>query len=237
MSDLIYLKGTPKELKPIIMQIMGLYQLLESKDLGTFYVDDNSSPPPVKRRGRPKICLYFEQDTDFKATGTRSTKAHGRRRRRGTISFRLMNETPATFSQGNQRSIAQKIKDVFGANGGYIWNKGKDLYAYTDWDLGYQLELLCKSQTEARRITTSILSIQGHTPDWKKLTHSEAVMQEAKYPILPAKKIIAGKEVQPMEERPVVDVRFRYAYAIVDGLVEPINLYDRTTKLTNTAVV
>lgn len=236
MSDLIYLKGTPKELKPIIIQLMGIYQLIESKDIGSFYVDDNGSPP-VRRRGKPKICLYFQQDTNFKATGIQSTKPHGRRRRDGLISFRLMNETPATFTEGNQRAIAQKIKDIFGANGGYNWQKGKDLYAYTDWDLGYQLELLCRSQAEARRIITSVLSIQNHVPDWIKLTHSEAALPDAKYPIIPAKKIVAGKEVQPIEQRPIVDVRFRHAYAIVEGLIDPINLYDRTTKRTNTLVI
>lgn len=235
MTDRIILKGNSKLLMPVITEIMAVHQLLEQKDIGTIYADDNTSPP-VKRRGRPKINLYFMQDTNFKKTGTQSTTPHGRRRERGLISFRLMNETPQTFSEANQKAIGLKIKQIFGSNGGYIWEKGKDLYAYTDWDLGYQLELLTRTETEARRIVTSVLSIQNHKPNWVKLTHSNAVEPSLKYPLLPAKKTVAGKEVQPWEQRPVVDVRFQYAYAVVEGLFDPIDLYDRTHKLKNPAV-
>lgn len=236
MTDRIILKGNSNLLKPVITQILATHQLLESKDIGTFYIDDNSSPP-VKRRGKPKITLIFLQDTNFKATGTRSTTPHGKRRVKGVISFRLMNETSTTFSEANQKTIANKIKEVFGANDGYKWQKGKEVYAYTDWDLGYQLELLCRSETEARRVITSVLSIQNHTPSWANLTHSEAAQPELKYPILPGKKIVAGKEVQLIEQRPIVDVRFQYAYATVDGIAEPIGLYDRRHKLKDVAVL
>ena len=236
MSDRVILKGSSKLLQPLITEVLAMHQLLESKDIGTFYADDNYMPP-VKRRGRPKVILYFEQDTNFRPTGTQSTTPHGRRRKRGTIGFRLMNETPASFTEGNQKAIANKIKEIFGANGGFVWTKGKDMYAYTDWDMGYQFELLCRSETEARRTITAVLSIQGHTPDWAKLTHSEATRPDVKYPVLPPSKIIAGKEVQLIEQRPVVNVRFRYAYAVIDGLVEPVDLYDRKNKLPNPVVI
>lgn len=236
MADKIILKGYPNQLKPLITHLIAVRELLEEKDIGTFFVDDKFSPP-VKRRGRPRVFLYFQQDTNFKPTGTQSTVPHGRRRRDGVISFRLMDETPTTFTEANQKAIANKIKQIFGANGGFVWTKGKDMYNYTDWDMGYQLELLCRTETEARRLITAVLSVQNHTPDWAKLTHSEASRPDAKYPILPPKKVIAGKEVQLIEQRPIVDVRFRYSYASVEGLIDPISLYDRTAKLKNVAVI
>lgn len=234
-SESIKVQGTKKELMQLIPQLVALRTLIESRDIGTVFIDDNASPP-VRRRGKPKISLYFVQDSNFKSTGTQSTKSHGKRRRDGVISFRLMDESPATFSEANQKAIAQRIKQVFGANGGFVWEKGKDLYAYTDWDLGYQLELLTKTETEARRITTSVLSIQGHTPDWSKFTHSKATQPESKYPVVPGRKIIAGQEVELIEQRPVVDVRFHYAYATVEGLIDPIGLYDRRGKLKSVVI-
>lgn len=236
VDENIILSGTKEDLMERIPPLLDFLQLIESKDIGTFFVDDKFSPQ-IRRRGRPRVFLYFQQDTNFKPTGTQSITSHGKRRRDGVISFRLMDETPATFSEANQKAIAQKIKQVFGANNGFVWTKGKDMYNYSDWDLGYQFELLCRTETEARRIITAVLSIQNHTPDWIKLTYSKASHPDAKYPILPSKKIIAGKEVQPIEQRPVVDVRFRYAYVSIEGLIDPISLYDRTAKLKNPVVI
>lgn len=235
-EDLIYLRGTPKELRPVITALMAQYQLLANKDIGTIYADC-SDTPPVRRRGKPQICLYFQQDTDFKPIGTQSTRPHGRRRRDGVISFRLMNETPQTFTEANQTAIAQRIKQVFGANDGYVWQKGKELYNYTDWDMGYQLELLCRSNVEAKRVITSVLSVQNHTPNWLKLTHSEPDQADAKYPIVPAPIIVGGKQVQPIEHRPRVDVRFRHSYAVIEGLIDPVHLYDRKNKLAKALVI
>lgn len=235
MEDKIILKGNTKLLKPVITEIMALHQIIASKDIGTVLVTQKGTPP-VTRRGKPKIVLFFLQDSNFTRTGTRSTKPRGARLTEGVISFRLMNENEATFTEANQRTIANRIKDIFGANNGYVWAKGKDLYAYTHWEMGYQFELLTKTESEARRIITSVMSIQSHTPNWAFLTKSNAVVEELRYPVVPPAEIIAGKSVVPQESRPKVDVRFRYAYAELDGLKEPIELYDRTRKLSKALV-
>lgn len=236
MSDLIYLKGTPKELKPIIMQIMGIYQLLESKDVGTIYayVNDLNS---VKRKEKPKVTLYFLEDTNFNKKAPPNKIYEGRRRQEGVIRFRLMNETTQSFSKANGVTLATKIKEVFGSNQGFVWNKGKTLYSYNDWERGYQFQLLCKTKTEAKRIITAVHSLQNHTPDWENFNTVENDLEDIKYPADPGNHTVMGELAPLPKERPIVDVRFQYAYVKLDGVIEPITLYDRKHKRKNPLVV
>lgn len=229
MSDLIYLKGTPKELKPIIMQIMGMYQLLESKDVGTIYAYTNDLNS-VKRVGKPKITLYFLEDSNFNKKAPPNKIAEGRRRQEGVIRFRLMDETTQSFSKGNGVALGTKIKEVFGHNQGFVWNKGKTLYSYNDWERGYQFQLLCKTKTEAKRIITAVHSLQNHTPDWKNFNIVENDVESIKYPEDPGNHIVMGETIPLPKERPIVDVRFQYAYVKLDGVIEPVTLYDRRNK-------
>lgn len=235
MSDLIYLKGTPKELKPIIMQIMGMHQLLESKDVGTIYaaVNDLNS---VRRIGKPKVTLYFLEDSNFNKKAPPNKISEGRRRQEGVIRFRLMNETTQSFSKTNGVALGTKIKEVFGSSNGFIWNKGKTLYSYTDWERGYQFQLLCKTKSEAKKIITAVHSLQNHIPDWKYFNTVENEEELTKYPENPGNHIVMGETIPLPKERPVVDVRFQYAYVKLDGVIKPITLYDRKNKRENALV-
>lgn len=214
---------------PVITQIMAMHQLLEQKDIGIIYADV-SQKNTVLRKKKPQLVLYFREDSNFRPTGTRSTVPHGRKRDDGVISFRLMDETTYTFTEANGTALGNKIKEVFGANGGFIWNKGKTYYSYTDWDKGYQLQLLCRNSTEAKRITTATLSIKNDIPNWKNLQQVKNDQESLAYPVAPGTEIIMGETVQKPEERPIVDVRFQYAYVKLDGVREPVNLYDRLGK-------
>ena len=229
MTDRIILKGNSKLLMPVITQIMAVHQLLEQKDVGTIYADV-SQKNTVERKKRPKLVLYFLEDTDFERTGRRSRTPHGRKRDDGVISFRLMDETTYSFTEANGRVLGQKVKETFGANGGFIWNKGKTYYSYSDWAKGYQLQLLCKNSTEAKRIVTTTLSIKGHTPGWGNLQQIKNDQEDLKYPATPGTEIIMGETINKPVERPIVDVRFQYAYVKLDGLETPVNIYDRTGK-------
>jgi hypothetical protein len=235
MSAPIILKGSSKLLKPVITEIMAIYQLLADKDMGTIYahVNDLNS---VRRKGKPKVLLYFIEDTDFNKLAPPNNIYEGRRRLDGVISFRLMDETTQTISKANATMIATQIKNVFGSNGGFVWNKGKTMYTYTEWEKGYQFQLLCKTPTEAKRIIRSTLSLQNHAPIWKYFNTVENDEELIKYPEVPGTQVIMGEVIPIPKERPLVDVRFQYGYIKLDGVNEPINLYDRRSKLPRTLV-
>ncbi len=235
MSAPIILKGSSKLLKPVITEIMAIYQLLEDKDMGTIYAYTNDLNS-VRRKGKPKVLLFFIEDTNFNKLAPPNNIYEGRRRAEGVISFRLMDETTQTISKANATMIATQIKNVFGSNGGFVWNKGKTMYTYTDWEKGYQFQLLCKTPTEAKRIIRSTLSLQNHAPIWKYFNIVESEEELIKYPEVPGTQVIMGEVVPIPKERPLVDVRFQYAYIDLDGLKEPINLYDRRSKLPRTLV-
>jgi hypothetical protein len=110
------------------------------------------------------------------------------------------------------------------------------MYTYTDWERGYQFQLLCKTETEAKRIVVSTLSLQNHAPNWKCFNTVKNDEELTKYPEVPGTQLIMGEVVPIPRERPLVDVRFQYGYIKLDGVKEPINLYDRRSKLPRTLV-
>jgi hypothetical protein len=235
MSDRIILKGHTKLLKPVITKIMAIHQLLDSKDIGTIY-GANNELNSVRRAGMPKVTLYFIEDSNFNKLAPPNNIYEGRRRSEGIISFRLMNETAQTISKANATTIATKIKQVFGSSGGFVWNKGKTMYSYSDWNSGYQFQLLCKNSTEAKRIVTSTLLLQGHIPNWEYFNTIKNDEELTKYPEVPGTQLVMGEVIPIPKQRPLVDVRFQYAYMRLKGVMQAINLYDRRDKLPRTLV-
>jgi len=233
MDERIILKGNSKLLKPVITQLMATHQLLENLDIEGGYSDDKEMV--AGRRYHPQIRIYFREDTDFKP-GDNQQKGRGQNRRSGRQAFRLMNETSETISKGELTNIGRRIKDIFGANGGYVWNKGKELYCYADWNKGYQLQILAKTKSQAGDLVTKILSLQNHSPEWKYLTRTENALEQEAYPEISIKKTMLGEEYTLPTVRPLVDVRFTYAEAKIHRLVPAIILYDRRKKKQNSLV-
>lgn len=236
MKRSIVLAGQTSQLQPLITQLMAFYQLLEGLDIGE---GGGSEPKPYypERENKPLVELFFLEDTSFQPgvkssqstlPGTKPNSIY--RRTEGRISFRIMEEESHTFSSANATSIANKIKQVFGANNGFVWQKGKEMYSYTRWEQGYQLQLLCKSKVHAKSIVTNVLSIQNHTPSWKWFNSIENEAPFERYPAVPPKITTLGQTVETPRSRPVVDVRFQYALLRLGGLPQSITLYDRTGK-------
>lgn len=208
---------------------MAMHQLLESKDVGTIYAYTNDLNS-VRRKEKPKVTLVFLEDSNYNKTAPRNNIDEGRRRQEGVIRFRLMNETTQTFTKTNGITLGNRIKEVFGSGSGFVWNKGKTMYSYTDWEQGYQFQLLCKTEAEAKRIINAVHSLQFHTPNWKYFNTVKSDEEFIKYPEFPGNHIVMGEQLPLPKIRPLVDVRFQYAYVNLDGVKEPINLYDRTKK-------
>lgn len=172
------------------------------------------------RKFHPQIQLYFQEDVNDVEQGYSPVT--------GELSFRLMQESAETLTEVELQTYANRIRSNFAAAGGFVWRKGKLMAAYTDRRRGYQLQLLVRSEAEARRLVEQVLDLQGHTPDWKFLNLSENVEAAARYPTVPPTERILGRSRRMPRQRPIADVRFIYALCHVHGLPNPVVLVDRS---------
>jgi len=177
----------------------------------------------VRRRNKPKIVLQFLEDYTDIAPGYEAVS--------GSIGFRLMDYTASTINESIAKTFATRIKTAFGSGGGFIWKKGKVMCSYSDWAKGYQLQLLCRSETEGRRVVEQVLDIQNHSPEWSYLNVSENAESSQAYPTIPPQERIYGKTRKAPRRRPIADVRFQYAELRVSGLGEGVILFDRSKVL------
>lgn len=180
-----------------------------------------------QRKYKPQIKLYFQEDYDDVETGYAPIT--------GEITFRLMDEEYNTISKTFIESLANKVKTSFAAPS-FVWKKGKELYCYAEWKKGYQLQLLCRDETEAKRVIEQVLDIQSHSPNWKHLTKSEAAQPATKYPTIPGNVTVLGKSRRLPRQRPIADVRFIYATLHIHELPNPVVLIDRSGLYQNPVV-
>ncbi|MBD1887965.1 hypothetical protein [Coleofasciculus sp. FACHB-SPT9] len=219
MSDEIILSGSEETLKPVITLLIGINQMLQ-KNGGNEFISTNSA---VKRRHKPQINLFFQEE------GVKDSY----RRSKGHIGFRIMNKESESITNQELKAVASIIKRKFAGGGGFVWNKGKIMCSYSDWDLGYQLQLLCQSEAEGKRVIEQVLDIRGHSPEWENMTINRNAAPEKAFPNTKRKRIILGKSVDAPNRRPVVKVKFQYATLTLHGLVNPICLVDRSNRFSN----
>lgn len=173
-----------------------------------------------QRKFRPQIQLYFQEDLE----DTIDTYAPVS----GSISFRLMDHTEATLNPTVAQTLANRIENRFSDGGGYVWRKGKTMCTYTDWSRGYQLQLLARTENDARQLIDRVLYIQSDAPDWSKFNVNENAEPATAYPTVPEMDVIYGKSRRRPRKRPIADVRFQYATLNIHGLVNPVPLVDRS---------
>ena len=185
------------------------------------YVYSDISRVSSRRKYKPKVRLYFLEDLADVADGYNAVD--------GEIGFRIMEAgTDNDITQSQALALANKIKIEFGTGNGFVWRKGKYLYSYTDWDKGYQLQILCRDKPEGKQMVEKTLSIQGDSPIWKYGNFIEPEEPTTRYPTLPSFKPVLGKTQRLPRERPIADVRFQFATLSILGMKEPIILYSRT---------
>jgi hypothetical protein len=200
---------------------MLLFDMVVARKMTGMGVDTEKSPPySLNRRGKPYIKLYFAEDYDEVELGYRRVL--------GQIGFRLMGQTVEGLTNAEAIQYGQRIKTAFGSAGGFVWQKGKILASYSDWEKGYQLQLLVRTEAEAKRVVEQVLDIQQHTPDWEYLAYKVADSPSQAYPTIPPTQVILGKSRRLARRRPTANVRFRTALLFVPGLAAPIALYDRS---------
>ena len=173
------------------------------------------------RKFQPQIKLYFQEDLEDVEPGYPPVS--------GEIGFRLMGYTTTSLTPSAAEILANRVRIAFGDGGrGYLWRKGKDMATYTDWGKGYQLQLLTRSQGEAREVINKVLDIQNDAPNWSKMNYSENEEPMEAYPTIPGREFIYGENRREPRRRPVASCRFQYALLHLHGVAAPIVLYDRS---------
>ncbi|MGB3201115.1 MAG: hypothetical protein WBA99_09440 [Nodosilinea sp.] len=173
-----------------------------------------------ERRYKPQIILNFIEDLGDVEPGYEVVT--------GRISFRLMTHTSGTINPSVAQTYATRINSNFNIGSGFVWRKGRIMCSYTDWDKGYQLQILCRTEANGRDVVERILDIQNDTIDTSKLHYVENQNEAAAYPVIPPNDRIYGETRRTPRKRPLADVRFQYAVLHVHGLKNGMPLVDRT---------
>lgn len=218
----IILKGTKRELMPIITQLMGMQQLLADRDVGNIYgmpVDRWHESRIVTHR--PQVTLIFiEQDSEVEATYSPIS---------AELSFRLMGENETTMNPAKALILATKINTLFGGATPFTWKKGRELWGYIDPARGYHLAIYAWNETEAKKVISKILDIQNHVTNYSDHLKDWAKRDSlTKTPIIPPTDTIYGKARRRPRKLPIGNVRFRRAELTLEGLNNPVLLVDLT---------
>lgn len=178
----------------------------------------------VKRRGKPQIHLYFQEDEVDIEPGYQPIQSK--------VSFRLMDQTDTTISKSELNQYRNKIESIFASQGGKIWRRGKDYAVYTDWENGYQLQLLVRSKAEGESLIKDLLAIQNITFHSEYFFYNENQNPSTAYPTNPGELIVLGKNVKKARRRPIANIRFQWASLHMVNLASPIYLVDLSGRKT-----
>ena len=180
------------------------------------------------RKFQPQVELVFIEDLQDVEPGYSAVT--------GRICFRIMNQESDTLTEAEVNQIALKVRTAFATGPGFVWRKGRTMATYTDRRRGYKLQLLVRTDTEARRVIEQVLDIQNHVPNWENLNISQNENAAARYPIVPPMQRVLGRNRRSPRLRPIADVRFVAAFLHVHGLPNPVVLVDRSGRHRNPTV-
>lgn len=214
----VILRGGEEMLKTMMPLIIEISNLLE--DSRRLAVSGANDSVRVRRSGKPKVVLLFSAIPD----GINSYTPQD-----SSISFRLMNKTPTSLSLADVNAMARRVKAAFASPRRFTWQKGRNMVSYSDWDRGYQLQILCKERAEGRRVVEQVLDIQGHRPQWEYCNYIVSESPSVRYPTVPDKEIVLGVSRRRKVERPEVKVRFDTALLMVEDRIGAV-LVDTTGK-------
>lgn len=219
MANKIVVNGSEQLLKPIITQLMAIQQLMEGVTSENTGSGAELSTP--KRKNKPQIILYFLEKKADVEKGYRPVP--------GEIKFRIMDKESDTLTQADVQALAERIKAKF-AQPQLAWYKGKEMVSYTDWEKGYQLQILCRDKAVGRAIVGQVLDIRSHSLDSKNLNHTVTEGAMERYPTIPERVLILGESHKLERQRPMATVWFQYAELRLWGRLEPVTLVDLTGK-------
>lgn len=169
---------------------------------------------------KPKITLFFKEDDDDVDPDYQPVRME--------VSWRLVDETSSSISKAELTTIANKIKTNFASGNGYVFKKGRKIVSYRQKSKGYEFLIRARTLADGKNLIRDILSMNGDPLESGLLKISEVDDETDAFPYNPGTQTILGKKHPKVRKRPLVNVRFRYAYASIYGVKRPIYLYSRT---------
>lgn len=190
------LSGDARDIPLAASMLLAMEQMFEQYKVSGGNGGSNPKELAPKRRGKIRVFINFleplaEVDPDFNPVP-------------GEFSFRLMNDDPKTITLARLQAIATKIKEKFN---NFVWRKGKVMCSYTDWDKGYQFQILAIDGVEGKRVIDQALEIQGHSFEAEYYNVNTNWSPTTRYPVLPDKTLVAGESVREDRQRPIANVR------------------------------
>ena len=208
------------------------YKMLgyEKNGLAVFYGSRENQETSVV--GHPKIVFYFSQDAQ--AVPTQEYKADAE------YSVRLMNlQNTSTNLRNKLLEIANEIKVQFvNAKKGIILTKGNLCVSYKDVEHGFPngSKILTNAEDDAIDIYRRICNVVDIPFDETKITvHNPK--KSSTIGLSSGTQVIMGKTRKKRAYRRVVNVRFRYAYALIPGEPQPVFLIDTTYRYNSLAKI
>ncbi|MEH2193409.1 MAG: hypothetical protein V7K98_12330 [Nostoc sp.] len=196
------------------------------KNLAIYYGSIENIEPPVE--GHPKIVFYFSQDS-ASVPATQDYKADAE------YSVRLMDlENTSTNLHSKLVEIATEIKTQFvDAKQGIILTKGNLAVGYKDPKHGFSIgrRVLSSTEADAIDIYRRMCNVIDVPFDEEKITVSNP-KKPSTVGAVTQTQVIMGKTRKKRAYRRVVNVRFRYAYALIPGEPQPVFLIDTTSRYT-----
>lgn len=197
VNESVVLSGTDLDLIRHILQ-------LEYEGGGSESIKNKGGNLPYLK-GQPLIKLHFVQSNNIPA---------GKQPTRGEISFRIMDKTddPAStldkISKADLTQYATRIKEKFGTQPLFKWEKGKEVISYHHRQQGFEGWYVVKNKQSGIDIITRLLYVIGKTIDLSKVSHSVNADPLTAYPDAPTPITILGEQIKPPAERPIVEVEF-----------------------------
>lgn len=177
---------------------------------------------------KPKITLFFKEDDDDVDPDYQPVQME--------VSWRLFDKTSTNVTKAELTTIANKIKTKFGSGSGYIFKKGRKVVSYRQKSKGYEFLIRARSLADGKELITDILTMNGDSLETGLLKLSEVDNEADAFPYNPGSQTILGRRYPKVRKRPLVNVRFRYAYAFLYGIKQPIYLYSRTHSIPDALV-
>ena len=166
---------------------------------------------------KPQVKLIFKEDWNSFLLENSLNRATAE------ISFRLMHETSTTMNHGKAESIALRVKEFFGLDGGFTFEKGPIKATYLDKENGLDLRLLVVNESEAVRVAQRVLEL-AQIPFNEE--HLGIKTERRSYPQIPGFQEVYGRQKRKPRKRPTTRVRFRKAELDIWGNYHPITLID-----------
>lgn len=127
---------------------------------------------------------------------------------------------------------AKKIALEFGADGGYVWNKGTGCLSYTGMIArlqGLEGYAYVRNRTDGKKLFTKMLNIFGAKPDEEGFNYSEKTLP-SQFNV--EKEItVLTKKVKIPQRRPIVDVKFSQAFLVLESVKKPIPIVRSSVSL------